>query len=718
MAPALGASSRPCKHCLLIANGKFPEFPALGDLVTPMGDIEALLPALQPSDGWSRDTFTTNVLRDATAEEIFLALRTMLQAAERTDLVVIYYSGHGMLNREMELILAAHDTDGDADTCLPNRRVKFADLHAEVDNRNLSRVLFVLDCCHSAAAGGKNIEPKADLAGALSAGVREQTRRLAFADVGGNMTRRSDEYRDYEAKGDDRGGTGVYLLAACGVSQVAKGDRNNGMGVFTKHLCDGLKGEAVVAAQKGSPIQGFIPVSRLFKYVSTMMGTDPDQKQKPLLFCRNVTGDDMVITNIYGQTGYKPGRLAASTAFWEPVPTLENVTPSYILEGNEVYTFVDWNATFEAVVAAPMRLVRGMHVQEFLKHLDNWESEVKSRSMRTFPPGGAPRVDTEKLEVQTRRFGLIVFHKIASRLRDGSGRWVVNLNASYVQRAEEFWKYIEAVMERDEMWSAYAESYDPIISSFQDNQDLVQFVVDQVDGAKRCLDVGAGTGSTTVRLLATNPEREVVAIDINKKMLEQLDRKLDANPDYRRRTKLRLGDCHAVLSRTVKTTDGVAEESEFPDESFDACVMMNVLFALDDPVQCLSEIYRILKPDGVLSISTSHGSTNIDRLFRRINESLVVAGEWEAKKALFESAKARNQEMNPIIIRYNRMDIKRFLEQAGFTVEPDPQERYVGCVLVYKAVKKRQVAVRVPERPAATPRRGRKESAGPRIGSG
>lgn len=687
----------PQKHCILIANGKFPEYRELGDLVTPMGDIEAIVRVLEAEQ---RDTFTTTVLKDAKAVEIFSTLRNTLRTADRRDLVIIYYSGHGMLNKDMELFLAATDTDGNADECNPARRVRFKDLNDEVERNHLSRVLFILDCCHSAAAA-KNFEPKAELAADLTNGIRQQTMLLDFTDCGATLIRRSDAYRDQETKGALEEGAGVYLLAACGTTQRANGDLNEGMGVFTKYLCEGLQSGAIVVS-RGNEKMGFVPISRLFSYVYQKMAGNP--YQKPVMFSRNVSGDDLIITNIYDFDRYRRP-LTGSTKFWDPVPTLENVSPSYLLESD--YTFLDWNASFEAVVAAPLRLVRGMHVQTFLERLDNWEPEVKTHSIKKFPDGVAPpRIDTEKLELRTKRFGLIVFHKIASRLRDGSGRWCVNLNVSYVQAADKFWNYLSGVMERDEIWSTYAESYDPIISSFRDNRDLVQTVIDQLpDNDKQCmdycLDVGAGTGSTSLQLLRKYPACKIVAIDINKRMMEKFNKKLaDGPPEDRDRVELRLGDCLAVLSRVTKLRDGTGtevEQRDFADDTFDACVMMNVLFALDNPVECLEEIYRVLKPGGILSLSTSHGATNIENLFERIKTRLIEDDEWEEKKELFENALARNREMDPIITRYTKDDIATFLDAAGFEVSPGTLDRYVNCVTVYKAVKRKTVAVRVQE---------------------
>lgn len=46
------------------------------------------------------------------------------------------------------------------------------------------------------------------------------------------------------------------------------------------------------------------------------------------------------------------------------------------------------------------------------------------------------------------------------------------------------------------------------------------------------------------------------------------------------------------------------QEQAFPDNHFDAVTMWEVLEHLDDPRLILQEIYRILKPDGILALST------------------------------------------------------------------------------------------------------------------
>ncbi len=48
------------------------------------------------------------------------------------------------------------------------------------------------------------------------------------------------------------------------------------------------------------------------------------------------------------------------------------------------------------------------------------------------------------------------------------------------------------------------------------------------------------------------------------------------------------------------------EYTEFPDEYFDAIVLNDVLEHTNDKIQTLNEMYRILKPNGTLIISTPH----------------------------------------------------------------------------------------------------------------
>jgi len=53
-------------------------------------------------------------------------------------------------------------------------------------------------------------------------------------------------------------------------------------------------------------------------------------------------------------------------------------------------------------------------------------------------------------------------------------------------------------------------------------------------------------------------------------------------------------------AKDVKTINGTSENTELPDSSLDLVSIVRVLHHLPDPTQTLSELHRILKPNGVL----------------------------------------------------------------------------------------------------------------------
>ena len=96
-------------------------------------------------------------------------------------------------------------------------------------------------------------------------------------------------------------------------------------------------------------------------------------------------------------------------------------------------------------------------------------------------------------------------------------------------------------------------------------------------GARRVLDLGAGTGKLTVRLVERG--LDVVAVDPIPEMLEVLSRSLPQTP--------------ALL--------GTAEEIPLPDNSVDAVVVAQAWHWFD-PQRATREIARVLRPGGRLGL--------------------------------------------------------------------------------------------------------------------
>lgn len=103
------------------------------------------------------------------------------------------------------------------------------------------------------------------------------------------------------------------------------------------------------------------------------------------------------------------------------------------------------------------------------------------------------------------------------------------------------------------------------------------------------LDFGCGPGGyieTTARLVGK--AGKVYALDINPSAIKMV-RDLAAKKNMENVTTI-LSDCKTGL----------------PDNSLDVVLLYDVLHGLDDPDCVVAELNRILKPDGVLSLSDHH----------------------------------------------------------------------------------------------------------------
>jgi ubiquinone/menaquinone biosynthesis C-methylase UbiE len=103
----------------------------------------------------------------------------------------------------------------------------------------------------------------------------------------------------------------------------------------------------------------------------------------------------------------------------------------------------------------------------------------------------------------------------------------------------------------------------------------------------RVLDAGCGPGRLTMPLaVAVGPEGQVLALDIQEEMLSLTrDKVQTAGLDNVQFIQANLG------------------EGKLPSEYFDYAVMVTVLGEIPDQASALQEIYRTLKPGGILLVT-------------------------------------------------------------------------------------------------------------------
>ena len=672
------------RHAVLIVNDTFPKSDGcLCALSTVKDDLTGMTRVLNKLRS-PPFKITTIVNGEAVAiDDALNAVLATVNPAE--DLLLIYYAGHGRILK----------TKGAGDSLLlstfssrakPDKRFldfDYSMIEVMLKSRNVRRSVIILDCCYSGVA------------------VNDQEARGLGAPPQVPSPFSSPDYvvmpiREGKVEGPPSSrdmGDGVYILTACTADQQATGNTRTGCGVFTGHLLKALE-----TARDGSAEA--ITLQGVFQDVFEAMKGLP---QTPSMIKRGGESPYLVIAP-RGVLGEGRNR---SLKNWEPpaqdrLARLKSMTPMYLLDSG--FRFVHWNAVFQDVIANQLGLVIGCHAMEFVNRLENLQALTKRNPVEFPTPSeedialaedtgeiwpGFKKVDVERLEFISSRFGLVVFHKLAQQIRESDYRrsttWQIELNVYFAQRHKEYWKNVLQVVESEDLWTSYAESYDAVVQKYPSYIRLVDKVVEQIKECSECLEIGAGTGNTTLRLLDM-PGRRVTAIESNDAMLGHLSDKL---MDYEKRTKILKGDATTVVRRICQER---LDDQKRP-EVYDACVMMNVLFALQDPGECLKAVFRVLKPGGVLSLSTPHMDAPVDLLMENIRKWHLEHNqdEWLAGNAkAWDAAQEINLNLGRLATdrRIDLIRVKQLVIEAQFKIiDISVEEEYEGCVILLKAIK-------------------------------
>lgn len=224
-------------RALLIGNSTYPaDEHNLQVLKGPVKDIAAVNRALIDSDTGLFDDIDVTLLPEATSVRALRALSKFFGAADRDDVLLVYFSGHGKLDQTGRLHLCMQDTET---SDLLSTAVSSTRINEFAEASRARNVVIVLDCCHAGAFRGGDF-------------------------------------------GDTVAGPGRYVLTSCRGTQLANDATiDNGTSYFTQHLVDGLLGDAADRDQ-----DGFVDFSDLYSYVDRRLREEG--KQIPQ---RRVDGD-------------------------------------------------------------------------------------------------------------------------------------------------------------------------------------------------------------------------------------------------------------------------------------------------------------------------------------------------------------------------------------------------------------------------------------------
>jgi ubiquinone/menaquinone biosynthesis C-methylase UbiE len=141
------------------------------------------------------------------------------------------------------------------------------------------------------------------------------------------------------------------------------------------------------------------------------------------------------------------------------------------------------------------------------------------------------------------------------------------------------------------LWWVYGYMYDGLLN-FYPYRNLINHVVDlmQVKDGEKILEVGCGTGNVMLATLEM-AKVDVVGVDSSKSMIRQAKKKLQSF--------IKSDSAEVVYS------DALDYMKSLPSASFDKISMVNFLYAAQDRIEIWQECLRLIKPEGVVVVTTS-----------------------------------------------------------------------------------------------------------------
>ncbi len=361
-------------------------------------------------------------------------------------------------------------------------------------------------------------------------------------------------------------------------------------------------------------------------------------------------------------------------------PCSDPMTPMYMLDSN--FRIIDWNIAFNLCFDRTMEGRRYLSVQEWTYFLDNYE-DVVEHGIDVFAEGKPqPRIDIEKIQYKSDRYGKIEGTKRAYQIPDDDDSclgWLITIIPTFIDPEMEnlYQSDIFCALRKTLMWSEYALCYDKILMNSLIYPELINTLVGNLtpgppplQDASVILDIGAGTGNISLLLAKQSPQRLIVAIDNDPFMLNTLRRKCQV---FLRQDAQ--GPGIIAIKQDVVTLFGLA------DEFFDCVIINNVLYSLDmDAAQsCLKEAWRVLKPGGEIRISEPQKSTDLSKVLEQIRSDLKKNGKYTKLEADFMKLEQINEFLlKPLLHRWTLADMEKILLHDFTSITYKTDRIYAG----------------------------------------
>jgi WD40 repeat protein len=243
-------------------------------------DIASIFRSLAIPEGYFGNIIIDTLFNERATRENFFNLKQKLSASKVDDQVVVFVSGHGLLDRDMDFYFASFDVDFSQ----PEKRgISFDDLEALLDSIPARKKLMLMDACHSGEVDkeegteliANNMQPSSEIT------FRGNIKEYDFKGVNNKMVQSGTSLNSsFELMQElftnlDHGTGTTVISAAAGKGYALESPQWNN-GVFTYSIINGLMNKA---ADSNNDKQ--ITVSELKDYSINQVQQLTGGKQKP-----------------------------------------------------------------------------------------------------------------------------------------------------------------------------------------------------------------------------------------------------------------------------------------------------------------------------------------------------------------------------------------------------------------------------------------------------